>query len=85
MIIMLGLASAATSDGPNHQQRSPEVSSVIFGLLHGDRWIAGTCAGALHAAVLLRRGKLGDAVVAHAFTNALLAGWVVARGAWHLW
>jgi exosortase E/protease (VPEID-CTERM system) len=53
------------------------ISSVAFGLLHGDRWLAGTIAGLLYAAVFLRRGRIGDAVVAHATTNALLAGYAL--------
>ena len=61
------------------------LSSLAFGLLHGERWVAGAVAGLLYAAVLLRRGRIGDAVVAHATTNALLAIWVLAFGAWSLW
>jgi CAAX prenyl protease-like protein len=61
------------------------ISSVAFGLMHGDRWIAGTVAGALYAAALVRRGRIGDAVVAHATTNALLAAWVLYSGRWGLW
>ena len=61
------------------------VSSVAFGLLHGDRWLAGTVAGLIYAAAFLRRGRIGDAVVAHAITNALLAAWVLVGGKWDLW
>jgi hypothetical protein len=32
-----------------------------------------------------RRGDLGDAVLAHATTNALLAAYVLATGNWALW
>ena len=60
-------------------------SSLVFGLLHGSHWIAGTFAGLLYAVAMLRRGRLGDAVIAHATTNALLAVWVLSRGAWWLW
>jgi hypothetical protein len=35
--------------------------------------------------VFLRRGSLGDAVVAHATTNGLLAAYVLATGAWAFW
>jgi hypothetical protein len=35
--------------------------------------------------VLRRRGRIGEAVAAHAVTNALLAVWVIARGQWGLW
>jgi CAAX prenyl protease-like protein len=61
------------------------VSSVAFGFMHGDRWLAGTLAGLLYAAVMLRRGSIVDAVVAHATTNGLLAAWVLIGGNWYLW
>ncbi len=60
-------------------------SSVAFGILHGDRWVAGIVAGIVYAVVFLLRGRIGDAVVAHATTNALLAAWILTRGAWYLW
>jgi exosortase E/protease (VPEID-CTERM system) len=61
------------------------ISSVAFGLMHGGRWIAGSIAGALYAAVMIRRRSLTDAVVAHATTNALIAALVLAGGRWDLW
>jgi exosortase E/protease (VPEID-CTERM system) len=61
------------------------LSSVAFGLLHGDRWLAGTAAGLVYAVVFLRRGRIGDAVMAHATTNGLIAFLVLARGHWSLW
>jgi exosortase E/protease (VPEID-CTERM system) len=61
------------------------VSSVVFGILHGERWIAGTIAGMLYATVARRRGSLGDATVAHATTNALIAALVLITGNWNLW
>ncbi len=60
------------------------ISSLAFGILHGERRIAGTIAGLLYAAVLLRRGRIGDAVIAHATTNGLLAASVVLTGQWNL-
>jgi exosortase E/protease (VPEID-CTERM system) len=60
-------------------------SSVAFGLMHGTRWLAGALAGLVYALVLRRRGRIGEAVAAHATTNALLAIWVIARGDWRLW
>jgi exosortase E/protease (VPEID-CTERM system) len=59
-------------------------SSVLFGAMH-QRLVAGTLAGAAYALVAYRRGALGDAVLAHATTNALIAGWVLTTGAWSLW
>jgi CAAX prenyl protease-like protein len=61
------------------------VSSIAFGLLHGGQWLAGILAGLVFAVALLRRGRIGDAVVAHATANALLAVWVLQGGRWHLW
>jgi exosortase E/protease (VPEID-CTERM system) len=61
------------------------VSSVIFGALHGSRWFAGAVAGVLYALAMLRRGRPGDAVAAHATTNALIAVDVLAFHHWQLW
>jgi exosortase E/protease (VPEID-CTERM system) len=60
-------------------------SSVAFGLLHGNLWFAGILAGLLYAWAMLRRGRIGEAVVAHATTNLLLAGYVLVFQHWHLW
>jgi exosortase E/protease (VPEID-CTERM system) len=60
------------------------VSSVCFGVLHG-HWLAGTLAGAVYALVFYRRGRIGDAVLAHATTNGLLAGAALLTGQWSLW
>jgi exosortase E/protease (VPEID-CTERM system) len=61
------------------------VSSVGFGLLHGGLWLVGIVAGVIYAAVLRMRGRMANAVLAHAITNLLLAVWVIARGDWSLW
>lgn len=61
------------------------VSSLAFGLLHGHLWFAGTLAGLLYAWAMLRRGRIGEAILAHATTNALLAGYVLIFHRWHLW
>jgi exosortase E/protease (VPEID-CTERM system) len=60
-------------------------SSIVFGLLHGGYWIAGIIAGILLGLVVIRRGRIGDAVVAHATANALLAVYVLVYHKWHLW
>ena len=61
------------------------ISSAAFGLLHGERWLAGTVAGMIYALVMIRRGRIGEAVAAHAVTNALVAAWVLFTGNWQLW
>ncbi|HSR09992.1 MAG TPA: CAAX prenyl protease-related protein, partial [Thermodesulfobacteriota bacterium] len=59
-------------------------SSALFGALHS-RWVAGTLAGMLYAAAFRRRGKIADAIFAHAVTNALIAAEVLLFGHWGLW
>jgi CAAX prenyl protease-like protein len=61
------------------------ISSIAFGILHGHLWFAGILAGLLYAWALLRRGRIGEAIVAHATTNALLAAYVLLFHKWHLW
>jgi len=60
------------------------LSSLAFGLLHG-RWLAGTLSGMALAGALYRRGKLGDAILAHLVANALIALSVLVWGKWTLW
>jgi len=59
-------------------------SSILFGALHS-HFLAGTLAGVAYALALYRRGNIGDPVVAHATTNALIAVYVLATGHWFLW
>ena len=59
-------------------------SSLLFGLLHQE-WIAGCLAGLMFACLYIRRGRLGEAVLAHAIANAALLVWGVAVGDWRYW
>jgi CAAX prenyl protease-like protein len=61
------------------------LSSVAFGLLHGQQWFAGILAGLAYASVMKFRGRLSDAIIAHATTNLLLAVWVLSHGDWAQW
>jgi exosortase E/protease (VPEID-CTERM system) len=62
------------------------ISSAAFGIMHGERWLAGTIAGALFALVQIRpRGRIGDAIAAHAVANVLVAASVLIGGNWQLW
>jgi exosortase E/protease (VPEID-CTERM system) len=47
------------------------VTGVLFGLMHGE-WLAGIVAGLAYGLVVIRTGRVRDAVVAHAITNGLL-------------
>jgi len=67
------------------------LSSVVFGLEHMKNlvdWqhlLLGTLAGLAFAVALRRRGRMGDAVAAHAVSNLLLAAWVLGFGDWAQW
>jgi exosortase E/protease (VPEID-CTERM system) len=67
------------------------LSSIVFGLEHmrnlmdWQHLTLGTLAGLAFAAVLRRRGRMGDAVAAHAVSNLLLAAWVLGFGDWAQW
>jgi membrane protease YdiL (CAAX protease family) len=60
------------------------LSSFLYGALHG-RWLAGTVAGMFYAWAMYRRGRVEDAIMAHATTNALIAAEVLLFGSWNLW
>jgi CAAX prenyl protease-like protein len=60
-------------------------SSIVFGAMHGGQWLAGIVAGVLYAGAFVYRGRIGDAVIAHAVTNALVAASVLFGGRWDLW
>jgi len=59
------------------------VSSLAFALLHG-RILEAGLAGLVFALVMLRRGRLGDAILAHATANAAVAAAAFATGDWSL-
>jgi len=61
------------------------VSSLLFGAMHGALWIQGTVAGMAFACALYRRRSVGDAVLAHATANALIAIYVFTTGHWSVW
>lgn len=61
------------------------LSSLAFGALHGERWLPAVLAGVAYAVAVVRRGSIGDAIAAHATTNALIAAAVLFWGSWQLW
>lgn len=58
-------------------------SSLLFGLLH-DRWLAAALAGVVFALLMVRTGRLSDAVAGHAIANALIIAWAIAARQWAL-
>ena len=53
--------------------------STVFGLLHYE-WLAGILCGLAYQWLVIRKGRLGDAMTAHAITNFLLGVYVVWKG-----
>jgi CAAX prenyl protease-like protein len=60
------------------------ITSTIFAVEH-NQWLSGFICGLAYQWLVIRKGRLGDAMTAHAITNFLLALWVVGRGAWQFW
>jgi CAAX prenyl protease-like protein len=81
------LTTAHFESAPFSAARWPAlaVSALAFGVVHGRFWIAGTIAGLAYGALAMRTNKLGEAVAAHATTNALIAAEVLLFRHWWLW
>jgi exosortase E/protease (VPEID-CTERM system) len=60
------------------------LTSIGFGLMHNEV-VAGSVAGFLFGMARLRRDQLGDAILAHAMTNLLLAFYVLIFSSWSYW
>jgi len=61
------------------------VSSVMFGLGHGSMSVPAIAAGLAYGGLAMRTRRFGEAVIAHATTNFLLALIVLIFGQWQLW
>jgi exosortase E/protease (VPEID-CTERM system) len=61
------------------------ISAVVFGLAHGALWLPGIIAGLAYGGLLVRSGRIGEAVAAHAITNALIVAAVLFGQQWQLW
>ncbi len=58
------------------------VTSAFFGLSHTDHWVQGVICGMAYQWLVLRKGRLGDAMLAHAITNLIISGYVIVTGRW---
>ncbi|HWG75580.1 MAG TPA: exosortase E/protease, VPEID-CTERM system [Steroidobacteraceae bacterium] len=61
------------------------VSAAIFGVDQGALWLPAALAGSLYGVLLIRTERIGEVLVAHCLTNALLALAVLSIGQWSLW
>jgi exosortase E/protease (VPEID-CTERM system) len=60
-------------------------AAVIFGVTHGSMMIPGMLAGAAYGLLAIKTNRLGEAIGAHATTNALIAIAVLGFDQWQLW
>jgi exosortase E/protease (VPEID-CTERM system) len=60
-------------------------TAAIFCLGHGALWLPALVAGLAYGLVVIQRGRLGEAVIAHATTNAFVAVAVLRWHQWQLW
>lgn len=60
------------------------LTAVIFASTHYE-WLAAMLCAFVYQGLVIWKGRLGDAITAHAITNFLLGLWVVYKGAWHFW
>jgi hypothetical protein len=59
--------------------------ALLFAAEHGPYWEVGLIAGVAYNWWLVRTRNLADCVLAHAVTNALLAGYVLVFNQWQYW
>jgi CAAX prenyl protease-like protein len=61
------------------------ITAVLFASEHGPYWDVGLVTGIIYNVWMLKTKRLGDCVLAHAVTNACLAGYVLATHKWEYW
>ena len=59
--------------------------AFLFAAEHGPYWDVGLVAGVIFNLWMMRTKSLGDLILAHAVTNALLGAYVIAAGKWEYW
>ena len=57
----------------------------LFGITHGSMWLPAILAGLAYGAIAIKTTRIGEACVAHATTNALLAAAVLLFDQWQFW
>ena len=59
------------------------LSTALFAVMH-ERWLLASIAGVVYGLLFLRSGRLTDAIVAHATSNALIGFYALANWQWSL-
>ena len=68
-----------------YDARSFWVTAILFASEHGPYWDVGLAAGILYNWWIIRTKRLGDAILVHAITNALLSVYVIHYRTWGYW
>jgi uncharacterized protein len=61
------------------------IVAVLFAVEHGALWDVGLAAGIVYNWWMVRTKSLGDVIVAHGVTNAVLSAYVIFAGQWEYW
>jgi CAAX prenyl protease-like protein len=61
------------------------ITAVLFGVAHGGQWLVGILCACCYQWLVIRKGRLGDAMTAHAITNLLLGAYIIWKGQWQFW
>jgi hypothetical protein len=61
------------------------ITAALFAVEHGSFWLVGLIAGVLYNWWMVRTRSLADCILAHAVTNGLLCGYVLAARKWEYW
>jgi len=85
--LMRRLINSDFESVPYHSVRPSAVliTAIVFGVAHGAFWLPGILAGIAYGLLLRQTSRIGEAVVAHAISNALIVICVLAANMWQLW
>jgi len=61
------------------------IVALLFASEHGPYWEVGLVAGVIYNWWMVRTKSLGDLILAHGITNAVLSAYVVFGGHWEYW
>lgn len=68
-----------------YTRQSMWISAILFASEHGPYWEVGLLAGLAYNFWIVRTKSLGDCILAHGVTNAVLSLFVIASGRWEYW
>jgi len=77
-----GYVQASIDDGrPVMRILAFAISSGLFAALHG-RWVEAFLAGIVFGLLMLRTGRVTDAIIAHMMANIVIAAWALVTLNW---